>query len=137
MADKTLTVQNEQVRKKKILVIDDNQEILQLIEQWLTVDGFDVILADAAAEGFKRAIAETPDVIVTDILMPDMDGIQFIHQLRGRSSDTWIVAMSGGGDLLPALTALHLSKSIGANRTVMKPMNKEELIDAIREGIDR
>ena len=138
MTFKPVIVGTIQVRNKiKILAIDDNLDVLHLLEEWLSEYDFEVIMAESATEGLERAMSAPPDVVLTDVLMPDMDGIQLIHQLRKSFPDLWIVAMSGGGIILPAVTALNLSQAIGANRILNKPLRKLDLLAAICDHVNQ
>ena len=116
----------------RILAIDDNQDVLNLMDEYLRGDGHDVIATTCAKTGVKHIEAGGIDVLLTDILMPEMDGVEVIKTLRRNHSDLWIVAMSGGGSRLPANSALTLSQAFGADRTLYKPFKRNELLAAIR-----
>ena len=119
--------------KKRILVIDDNRNILDIAEQWLVDSGFEVTVTDSGGDGLARALANPPDIVLTDIIMPEMDGIQVIGHLRQRFPHILIVAMSGGGTKLSAHTVLNLSQKIGASRILNKPFSRSDLIAAVSE----
>ena len=118
----------------KVLAIDDSQDILLLLDTWLSGAGYDTVLATTAKDGLPIISAGNIDVLLTDILMPDMDGIEVIRYLRSRHPDLWIVAISGGGTYLTANTALCLSHELGADRILKKPFSKTELLSVIRRA---
>jgi len=116
----------------RILVIDDNKDILDLTSEWIRAAGHDVIVADSAKGGLTHLKDSGIDVLLTDILMPDMDGIEIIKGLRKSHPDLWIVAISGGGNKLSANAALSMSQAFGADRTLYKPFRQKELLAAIQ-----
>jgi CheY-like chemotaxis protein len=93
-------------------------------------DGHMVFDAPGAQTGHEICRAERPDVVITDILMPDTDGVEFITALHREQPDLPIIAISGGGKCPPELylaSSLHL----GARRTLSKPFRRDELLDAV------
>ncbi len=117
---------------KVILVIDDEQLIRLQVRTALELEGFIVHEAANGNEGLTRIALSVPDVVITDILMPDKEGIETILELRRRYPSIRIIAISGGGrtgnkDFLR--TAQHL----GADRTLAKPFALAELLKLTRE----
>ncbi len=113
-----------------VLVIDDDEEIRTLVAHMLSRAGHTVDLARDGAEGLRTLGSRRPDVVVTDIDMPNLDGHAVIEALRTAHSGVPIVAISGGGpaakdDLL--LEAMRL----GAAEVVMKPFGFEQLAGAV------
>ena len=115
----------------RVIAIDDNQEMLDLIETYLREAGYNVVATSCAKIGFQHVEAGGVDTLVTDILMPDMDGIEVIKSLRRSHPNLWIVAISGGGSRLPASSALTMSQAFGADRTIYKPFTRNELLAAM------
>ena len=74
------------MKDKKILLIDDEKNILLMIKNRLRAHGFDVITASSGSEGLEKARKEAPDLIVLDVLMPDMDGKEVCRLLKSESS---------------------------------------------------
>ena len=116
----------------KILVIDDDRDVLDMLTRVLADAGHDVEAATDAKTGLGQIGDIKPDVLITDILMPDVDGIEVIKGLRHRYPDLWIVAISGGGNFMPANVSLKMSEAFGADRTLYKPFLRADLLAAIR-----
>ncbi len=108
-----------------ILVVDDTVDTRDLIHLYLTGEGHTVMLAADGGEALYRAKAERPDMIITDINMPNMDGHTLIRELRAEEgfADTPIVALTAYGS-----EAAEEAKRCGANAVFAKPMNFEELL---------
>jgi DNA-binding response OmpR family regulator len=116
---------------KKILLIDDMKGIRESLEMILSGGGYQLDLAENGAEGLGKARASAYDLIITDILMPDVDGTEVIMALRAAGNKTPILAISGGGAGVSSDTALMVAKQ-KANAVLAKPFSKIELLDAIR-----
>ena len=116
----------------RILIIDDEEPFRKMLKQTLERAGYEVMDAPDGTIGTALYREKPTDLLITDMLMPEKDGIELIKELRRDFPDIKIIAMSGGGrsgnlDLLPAASVL------GAHHTFMKPFNRQELLDAIRE----
>jgi len=118
----------------KILVIDDDEQYRALVLRMLEADEHRVLDA-SAEEGYNIFLSEDPDLVITDILMPQTDGIELITRLRKINPDLPIIAISGGGKC-PARLYLSSSKHLGATRTLPKPFRREELLQAVRESLE-
>jgi CheY-like chemotaxis protein len=116
----------------RILVIDDDDQIRELIREVLERVGHTVFEADNGDSGIKMVGAETVDVVVTDIIMPDKDGLETITELRKSHPEIKIIAISGGGrrvnrDYLPT------AQAFGADRVLYKPFRPQEVVQAVNE----
>jgi len=117
---------------KNILVIEDDQLVSAAIKRVLTKQNYEVVLAANGFEGVKVLEHETPDLIITDILMPGMDGIQFILKLRNENNSVVpIIAISGGGRE-SAQGYLESAEVLGADMTLKKPFTDEVLIKEVK-----
>lgn len=116
----------------RILVIDDDEQVLDMLYESLTREGFDVLKASNGEQGLRIYRQEPVDLIITDILMPEKEGIETIIELRQDFPDVKIIAMSGGGRI-GTKDYLHLAKIFGVQRTFTKPVAREQLLDAIKE----
>ena len=117
-----------------ILIIDDESQIRLMLRKLLESEGYTVTVASNGIEGIKCYNENPVDLIITDIFMPDKEGIETIIELKEKHPDIKIIAMSGGGR--NATTAyLHMAKSLGANLTFEKPIRKEALLEGVRKLI--
>jgi CheY-like chemotaxis protein len=114
----------------RILVVDDNAGVRTSARALLEAAGFQVVEAESGAAALRVLRSEGADVVLTDIFMPDTDGIELIHALRRDSPDLPIVAMSGGGK-----DVLAVARSFGAAGVVEKPLTQRKLVGAIRRAI--
>jgi CheY-like chemotaxis protein len=115
---------------KKILVVEDNLDTRELIHLHLTTEGFIVVTASDGHEGLYLASAEHPDLIITDISMPELDGLELVRQLRGQPEFAALPIL-----VLTAFGESHLTEAIrvGASRALSKPVLFDGLIDEVRE----
>lgn len=116
----------------KILIIDDESEIRSMLSQLLEREGFEVMGAPNGKEGMRLYRESPADLIITDIIMPEKEGLEIIRDLKKDYPDVKIIAISGGskiglGDYLP------IAEKFGAIKTFQKPVRKEELLKAIRD----
>lgn len=116
----------------RILIIEDDNEVREYLESVLSRAGYDVIPASNGKEGLALFREEPADLVVTDIIMPEKDGIETIMDLRRINSNLKVIAMSGGGRSEPE-NYLHSAKLLGANRTMKKPFTNQEMLDTIKE----
>jgi CheY-like chemotaxis protein len=115
---------------KRILVIEDDPMARIAIVQILKVSGYEVIEADNGRRGIELFEGEAPDLVVTDIIMPEKEGLETIMHLRGLRPGQKIIAISGGGRLFNT-DFLQMASRLGADAILAKPFEPEELIDKI------
>lgn len=115
-----------------ILVIDDDALIRRMIRRILEEEGYEIAEAANGLEGTKINQKSPADLVITDILMPEKEGIETISELINEFPGIKIVAMSGGGRIGPD-AYLKMAKDFGAMRTIKKPINKVELVSTIKE----
>ena len=118
-----------------ILVIDDDEVIRSLLRDLLERDGYVVMEAENGKIGLKLLCEKSPDLVITDIIMPEKEGIEVIRELRRDFPDVKIIAISGGGTIGPE-TYLQMAKGMGAHRVFEKPFKVEEMLEAVRELLD-
>ena len=116
----------------RIMVVEDDKAVRELLREILKRAGHEVI----AARNGKEAIAlyqETPaDLVITNILMPEKEGLETIQEMRRDDPDIKIIAISGGGQIGPA-DYLEIARRFGARRTFSKPFDRKELLAAVDE----
>jgi len=118
----------------KILVIDDEEAMRSVLRRGLETAGHSVVEAANGVEGLKQIEAGGIELIVTDLLMPEMDGIEIIFSIRKNHPELKIIAMSGGGQL-PADGYLKIAQRGGARRVLIKPFKLQELLQAVEEEL--
>jgi len=112
----------------KILLIDDNHDTLDLLEVLLYKD-FEIITALNGFDGLKRAEEEIPDLIITDIMMPVMDGIRFFNSLK-KMEKTCKIPVIAITSFVKKITRKSLI-NIGFNGVISKPIDRETILDTV------
>jgi DNA-binding response OmpR family regulator len=112
-----------------ILVIDDEESIRSMLAIILEKEGHRVTVAENGKIGMSRFKAEGADLIITDLVMPEQEGVETIMQLRQQHPTFPIIAMSGGGSR--ADTYLAICKRLGVRHTLAKPFTMDELIKTV------
>lgn len=118
-----------------ILVADDEDSIRSLVEHFLSAAGHTVVVVGNAREACEKMRQHRFDLAITDVLMPDGDGIDLITELKKVQPGARILAMSGGGRYLEGSDYLKLATGLGAHFVIMKPFTWEQLQEAIRQTL--
>ena len=119
---------------KKILLIEDMKGVRDSLEVILSIAGYSTDQAVNGTDGLQKAQAAQYDLIITDILMPELDGTELIMQLRAAGNQVPILAISAGGDGVSATQALALAQQ-KANAIMEKPFSKGDLLSQIESLI--
>ncbi len=122
------------MRAAHALIVDDDADYADMVSDLLAHQEIRATAVHSAAQANAVLSDPTIDAVITDLLMPGTDGIEFIRQLRKARPDVRIVAISGGGKSLPASLGLNLAKALGADAVLYKPFSGDELrltLDAI------
>lgn len=114
-----------------ILIIDDDPAIRGTVRKVLERDGHDVREAPDGASGVAEIERRVPDLVITDLIMPEKEGIETILEVREKLPDLRILAMSGGGSMDPG-EALLDAELFGADATLAKPFS----VDVLRSKVD-
>jgi CheY-like chemotaxis protein len=117
---------------ERILVIDDDVHVLNVLHFTLVCEGYQVLKASNGKEGMKLYREDPFDLIITDLIMPEKEGIETIRGLTEEFPTIKIIAISGGGRIGPA-DYLHMAKILGAKRTLAKPIGRDELVRTVKE----
>ncbi len=115
---------------KKILIIDDEEPIRKMLKLLLENNGYTVNTAVNGEDGLRVYRAFHPDLIITDLIMPEKEGLETIQEIRQKNPDVKIIAISGGG-IGDSDMYLHLAKKIGADHSIAKPVHTKELLSII------
>jgi len=116
----------------KILVVDDEPSILNLITAYLKPEGYEVYTAEDGPSGLKAARSFKPDLIVLDVMLPGMDGVEVLTRLR-RESDVYVIMLTAKTEETDRVVGL----TIGADDYVTKPFSPRELIARIKAALRR
>ena len=118
-----------------ILVADDDEQIVRLTQLCLTNAGHAVECASTGNEAAKLLQHHPFDLLITDVHMPDGDGLDLIMRLTKVSKALRILVITGGGKYFQATDCAHTAKSLGAHATLLKPFNRTQLFEAIDRAI--
>lgn len=118
-----------------IMIVDDNEGLRKVMGELLSVSGHDVTLVEDGAVALDELRGEPADLVITDIYMPEMDGIEFLLHLRRTSPDTPVVAMSAGGSIAKH-NLLTDARLLGAVDVIRKPFRKTELMDLVERVLE-
>jgi two-component system alkaline phosphatase synthesis response regulator PhoP len=118
--------------KAKILVVDDEQSILDLVTAYLEKEGYEYRTAMDGRSGLKRARMYKPDIIVLDIMLPGMDGIEALAELR-KDSDAYVIMLTAKAEETDKIVGL----SVGADDYLTKPFSPRELMARIKAALRR
>jgi two-component system alkaline phosphatase synthesis response regulator PhoP len=116
----------------KILVVDDEESILNLVSSYLRPEGYEVYTASDGPTGLKAAQAYKPDLVVLDVMLPGMDGIELLSRLR-RESDAYVIMLTAKSEETDKIVGL----SVGADDYVTKPFSPRELVARIKAALRR
>jgi CheY-like chemotaxis protein len=116
-----------------ILVIDDDEQIRRMIKWLLEKEGHQVVETRDGREGIALCRHLPVDLVITDILMPDKDGLDVLVEIRAECPDAKIVAMSGGGTVMSSAGCLHLAADLGANEVLAKPIAKKRFLEVVNK----
>ncbi len=116
----------------KILVIDDEPNIIKLVSAYLKPEGYEVYTATDGVSGLKAARTYKPELIVLDIMLPGLDGIELLSQLR-RESQVYVIMLTARAEETDKIIGL----SVGADDYVTKPFSPRELVARIKAALRR
>ena len=117
----------------KILLVDDDTTFCLMLKTWLTKKGFSVSEAFSCAEGLKKVKEVEYDIVLTDLRLPDEDGIHLLKSVKSVRPGTQVILMTGYADIRTAVLAMKL----GAFDYVAKPVIPDEILKKIQEALER
>jgi DNA-binding response OmpR family regulator len=124
---------DESMTQQKILIVEDDLSILTGLSMSLRFEGFEVLQAQDGRVGLQKALDEAPDLLVLDLMLPEMNGYEVLEELRSRGSTVPVVVLSAKsleGDKIMGL-------NLGADDYVVKPFGLQELLARIRAVLRR
>ncbi len=113
-----------------ILVIDDDAQVLNVVSEMLRLEGHAVDVAENGLRAMEKMHDRQFDLVITDLLMPDKEGLETIVDIRRNNRRLPILAISGGGRIGPG-DYLHTARCMGASATLAKPFGRQELLSTI------
>lgn len=116
----------------KILVVDDEPTLRTMLTHMLEKDDHEVLVANDGAQGIDLYRENRPDLVISDLVMPNKNGIDMILELKKEYPDLRLIAISGGGGITGSFDYLPTAKLVGANIILKKPFGLQEL----RESLD-
>lgn len=119
-------------QSRKILVIEDEKDISRVIKDYLTVNGYEVLVVENGQEGQEAIDTVSPDFIILDIMLPDMDGIELCRQIRDHYNTPVLILSARGSD-----TDKVLGLGFGADDYMTKPFSLSELVARIKAHLRR
>lgn len=116
----------------RILIIDDEIMVRLTLRQFLEKAGHKVVEADNGEKGLKAFQAQAADLEITDIIMPDKEGIETILDLKKQAPDLPVIAISGGGRI-GSTDVLEIAKKMGASHILPKPFGRDKVLALVNE----
>jgi CheY-like chemotaxis protein len=129
----------------RILIVDDEEHVRAALKQVLERAGYEVAVAATGKEGLELMQREGADLVITDVIMPGIDGITTARKIREKFRDTRIIVISGGGkaapepyepDAISTRSYLASANRAGADRTLTKPFDRQEILQAVRNLLE-
>ena len=121
--------------KHRMLLVEDDPDLSQLFVDLFESRGYVVSQAANGRDALDQMVAGAFDVVLTDIYMPEMDGLEFIRECRRIDKKVALIAISGGGSTFD-LDMLPLAKRMGANQVLRKPVKVDVLLQAVTEALE-
>ncbi len=119
----------------KILLIEDDALVADAVQTVLRKAGYTVVTIPNGTVALAKLEGENPDLILTDILMPEKEGIETIRDIRARDQQVPIVVYSGGG-MMRNYEFLNMAVKLGANDAIRKPFANEELLAVVKRSLE-
>ena len=121
-------MKSESKQKHKILIVDDDDEILSLLSKWLTAEGFEVITSNSGEEALTKCLSISPSLVMTDLIMDGMSGLDLLGKIHSEDPLLPVIMFSGQANIPDAVKATHL----GSAAFLTKPIEKEELLKNVK-----
>lgn len=119
---------------KRIMIIDDDEQVREMLRRMLEYAGYQIAEAEDGEAGLAALASAPVDLVITDILMPNREGLETIMSLRRDCPDLPIIAISGGG-WSGAAGYLNTAGKLGATCTLPKPFSRQQMLEAVEEAL--
>lgn len=119
------------VAGRKVLVVDDEPTVTKSCRRILAEEGYEVLTTESGRDGMNRAFAQEFDLVLTDLKMPDLDGMELVRALRHKRPQTAVVVITGYGTVRSAVEATRL----GVSDYIEKPFTPEQIVAAVDQAL--
>lgn len=116
----------------RVLIVDDDEQVRIMLHRVMEWAGFEARVAENGREAMKALAREPADLVITDLIMPEQEGLETISRLKKDYPAIKIIAISGGGRIGPE-AYLPTAREMGADRIFTKPFNVQEIVEAVNE----
>lgn len=113
----------------KVLIVDDERDVLNLLENWLIKENYDVKKAESGREALSLIGIYSPDIVITDLYMDEMDGMTLLNELHNEDPLLPVIMLSGRAQIPEAIKAMHL----GTSAFLTKPIEQKEFLDTVKK----
>jgi YesN/AraC family two-component response regulator len=117
----------------RILIVDDEEMFRQMLRQMLEMAGYEVLEAANGEAGIALFREQHADLVITDIFMPQKEGIETIREMKREFPEVKIIAVTGGGYRRRGFEYLQFADMVGADCSLSKPFERQELLDAVEK----
>lgn len=121
---------------KKILIVDDEPSVLKMLRKMLKSETAEIIEAENGEQALEKCNEQEIDLIVTDIVMPKIHGIDLIREVKNKFPNLPIIAISGGGGVTGRFNYLEIAELLGAKNVLQKPFEASELRNIVNNILD-
>lgn len=119
---------------ERILIIDDDETIRSVFKRFLTGKGYEVAVAADGRQGLRQIEEAAVDLVITDIMMPETDGLEVVMAIRGKETAVPVIAISGGMHAMP-MDFLPMAKKFGACDVLYKPVELDDLLGSVEKAL--
>lgn len=133
MTEQQAASQSVSAHQSKVLLVDDDDDILSLLSVWLKKAGYEVVTATSGREALNQVDICHPQLIVTDLFMEDLDGMQLLATVHQANPLLPVIMLSGKAQIPDAVKATHL----GSAAFLTKPIQREEFLDQVERALNR
>lgn len=120
----------------RVLIIDDDEQIRVLLQQMMQWAGFEVLVAENGKVAMQMQSRQPADLVITDLIMPEQEGLETISRLKKEYAGIKIIAISGGGRIGPE-AYLPAALELGADKVFSKPFDVQEVVATVKELLGR